>query len=46
MQAKLNISQNKEMYIITFKYKDIYFDIETTGITENQLIDLIDSLIN
>ena len=44
--VKLNISQNKEMYIITFKYNDIYFDIETTGITENQLIDLIDSLIN
>ena len=34
------------MYIVTFEYEDIYFDIETTGITENQLVDLLESLIN
>ena len=44
--VELKISQWKEMYIVTFKYKDIYFDIETTGITEEQLVDLLESLIN
>ena len=44
--VELIISQWKEMYIVTFKYKDIYFDIETTGITEEQLVDLLESLIN
>ena len=34
------------MYIVTFEYEDIYFDIETTGIAENQLVDLLESLIN
>lgn len=43
--VELIISQWKEMYIVTFKHKDIYFDIETTGITENQLIDLLVSII-
>ena len=36
--AELKISQWEEMYIVTFEYKDIYFDIETTGITEEQLV--------
>lgn len=44
--VELNISQWEEMYIVTFEYEDIYFDIETTGITENQLVDLLESLIN
>jgi len=34
------------MYIVTFKHKDIYFDIEATEITENKLIDLLASIIN
>lgn len=41
----LKISQWKEMYIVTFEYKDIYFDIETTGITEKQLVSLLKSII-
>ena len=45
-ELELIISQWKEMYIVTFEYEDIYFDIETTGITENQLVDLLESLIN
>lgn len=43
--VELKISRWKEMYITTFEYKDIYFDIETTGITEKQLVDLLVSII-
>ena len=43
--VELKISQWKEMYIVTFEYKDIYFDIETTGITEEQLVSLLKSII-
>ena len=44
--TELIISQWKDMYIVTFEYNDLYFDIETTGVTENQLVDLLESLIN
>lgn len=44
--VELIISQWEDMYIVTFEYKDMYFDIETTGITENQLVDLLISVIN
>lgn len=40
------ISQWKQMYIVSFEYGNIYFDIETTGITENQLITLLESIID
>ena len=43
--VELKISQCEKMYIVTFKYKDIYFDIETTGITEEQLVSLLKSII-
>ena len=43
--VELKISQCEEMYIVTFEYKDIYFDIETTGITEEQLVSLLESII-
>ena len=39
------ISQYKDMYIVTFTFKDIYFDIETTGITENELVEILQSII-
>ena len=39
------ISQYKDMYIVTFNFKDIYFDIETTGITENELLELLQSIL-
>ena len=45
-EVELVISQWEEMYIVTFEYKDIYFDIETTGITEKQLVDLLESIID
>ena len=46
VELKITQSESQEMYIVTFEYKDIYFDIETTGITEDQLVDLLKSLIN
>ena len=45
-EVELVISQWKEMYIVTFEYNNIYFDIETTGITENQLVDLLESIMD
>lgn len=53
--VELNINKIKDMamttldadmYIVTFEYNNIYFDIETTGITENQLVDLLESIID
>ena len=44
--VELKVSQWEEMYIVTFEYNNIYFDIETTGITENQLVDLLESIID
>ena len=44
-ETELVISQWEQMYIVTFEYKGIYFDIETTGITENELVDLLESII-
>ena len=41
---ELKISQYKKMYMATFKIKNIYFDIETTGITENELLELLQSI--
>ena len=43
---ELKISQWEQMYIVTFKYKDMYFDIETTGVTEDELVTLLESIIN
>ena len=43
--AEIIITQHKQMYIAVFKYKDIYFDIETNGITENELVELLGSII-
>ena len=44
--VELKVSQWEKMYIVTFEYNDIYFDIETTGITENELVDLLKSIID
>ena len=43
--TNLVISKYNTMYIVTFKYNDIYFDIETSNIEENELIDLLESII-
>lgn len=44
--VELIISNWKQMYLVNFKYENIYFDIETTGITEDELIVLLESLID
>ena len=33
------------MYMATFKYNNMYFDIETEGLTESELISLLSSII-
>ena len=43
--AEIIITQYKQMYMASFKYKDIYFDIETNGITKNELVELLVSII-
>lgn len=40
------IYQSEEMYIVTFSYQNINFDIETTGITEDELVNLLQSIID
>lgn len=39
------ISKYKEMYMVTFSYENINFDIETVGITEDELVNLLQSII-
>ena len=43
--TKLMISQYNNMYIATFEKDSIYFDIETEGITQEELVDLLISII-
>ena len=43
--AEIIITQYEQMYMASFKYKDIYFDIETNGITKNELVELLVSII-
>ena len=44
--AEFIIYQSEEMYIVTFSYQNIHFDIETTGITEDELVNLLQSIID
>ena len=39
------ISKYEKMYVATFKCKEINFDIETNGITEEELVNLLESII-
>lgn len=41
----LTIFKWDDAYLTTFKYNNIFFDIETKGITENELITLLQSII-
>lgn len=43
---ELKIFGGEKMYIASFKIKNIYFNIETDGITENELGELLKSIIN
>lgn len=38
-------SQKYKMYMAEFKCNDIYFDIETNDITENELVELLESIV-
>lgn len=39
------ITQYEKLYLAEFKLNDVYFDIETAGITQKELVDLLVSLI-
>lgn len=45
--VEMSIYHSKEykMYMVGFKYNDIYFDIETNDITENELVELLESIV-
>lgn len=43
--TKIIIGQYNNMYMATFKYNNMYFDIETEGLTESELISLLSSII-
>lgn len=43
--TELTITQFNNTYIVIFSYNNINFDIETNGITQNELIDLLLSII-
>lgn len=42
---EVEISQYKELYVATFTHNEVNFDIETKGITENELVALLVSII-
>ena len=39
------ITQYEKLYLAEFKMNDVYFDIETSGITQTELVDLLVSII-
>ena len=43
--AEFIIYQVNDAYFTTFEYKDTYFDIETKNITQDELVELLTSLI-
>ena len=43
--AEVIITQYEKLYLAEFKLNDVYFDIETAGITQKELLDLLVSLI-
>lgn len=44
-ETKVLISQYEDLYIATFEKQGTYFDIETKGITQQELVDLLTSVI-
>lgn len=45
-EVELEITQYKDSYLVIFSYKDVNYDIETTGITQDELIEFLTSLIS
>lgn len=43
--AEVIITQYEKLYLAEFKLNDVYFDIETAGITQKELVNLLVSLI-
>lgn len=43
--AEVIITQYEKLYLAEFKLNDVYFDIETDGITQTELVDLLVSMI-
>ena len=43
--VEFEISQYQDMYIATFSYNTIYFDSETKGISEAELVELLQSIV-
>ncbi len=43
--TELEISQYNDEYIVNFEFNSIYYDIETDGITENELLELLQSIL-
>lgn len=44
--VELKITQYEDSYLAIFSYKDINYDIETKGITQDELVEFLTSLIN
>lgn len=45
VEMSIYYSKEYKIYMAAFKYNDIYFDIETNDITESELIELLESII-
>lgn len=43
--VELEIKQYKDLFLVIFSHKNINFDIETKGITQTQLVEFLQSLI-
>lgn len=41
----VEISKYEDLFLATFKYNNLFFDIETRGITKEELIELLESII-
>ncbi len=43
--TELEISQYNNNYMVTFQFNNVNYDIETTNITENELLELLQSIL-
>ena len=41
----VEISKYKDLYLVTFSYSNLFFDVETSGITIDELVDLLESVL-
>lgn len=44
--VELEITQYEDSYLVIFSYKDVNYDIETNGITQEELVEFLTSLIS